>query len=92
MTAPQAPSPQFSVSLLAWCASVLGSFEMAAEHTHTHVVRRTTVQRLQTAGGQYYLKIYGDAAHWNSEVHAYEQWASAFGDFAPHLVAVHGRP
>jgi Ser/Thr protein kinase RdoA (MazF antagonist) len=32
--------------------------------------------------------MHRDSSHWESEVHGYEQWAHAFGDFAPKLIAV----
>ena len=79
------------IQALAWCASVLGPIQVAADgnRSREHAGRRAAVQRLRTASGGCYLKTHRDRSHWQNEVHAYEQWATAFGDFAPRLLAVH---
>src|SRR5262245_14830004 len=74
--------------LLNWCASVLGQFEIVSDHTREHPGLRAAANRLRTPSGYCYLKIHPDPAHWASEVHGYEQWAPAFGDFASRLLAV----
>ena len=74
--------------VLNWCASVVGSFEVVSDHSRSHAGRRAAASRLHTSSGYCYLKMHRDQADWDSEVHAYEQWATAFGDFAPHLIGV----
>jgi len=43
---------------------------------------------LRTASGCCYLKTHRSRSYWEAELHAYERWTSAFGDFAPRLLAV----
>jgi Ser/Thr protein kinase RdoA (MazF antagonist) len=74
--------------VLNWCASVLGSLEVVSERSRAHAGQRAGVHRLRTTSGYYYAKIHRDRTHWDSEVHGYEQWAPAFGDCAPRLLAV----
>jgi Ser/Thr protein kinase RdoA (MazF antagonist) len=77
--------------VLAWCASVLGPIEVVADRNRSreHAGLRAAIHRLHMPSGGCYLKIHRDQAHWENEVHAYEQWAPAFGNFAPRLLAVH---
>jgi Ser/Thr protein kinase RdoA (MazF antagonist) len=74
---------------LAWCASILGPIEVVSDASREHAGRRASAHRLRTSSGGCYLKIHRDRSHWENEVHAYEQWAPAFGNFAPRLLAVH---
>jgi Ser/Thr protein kinase RdoA (MazF antagonist) len=74
--------------VLNWCTSVLGPFEVVSDHSQAHPGARATAYRLHTPLGYCYVKTYQDPAHWASEAHGYEQWAPAFGDFAPRLLAV----
>lgn len=77
---------------LAWCASQLGACRFESDASRAHPDPRASLVRLHTSQGTCYLKLHRDAAHWASEVHAYEQWASAFGECAPRLVAVRAEP
>ncbi len=74
--------------VLAWCASVLGPFEVVSDASREHAGRRAAAHRLRISSGGCYVKIHHDRSHWENEVHAYEQWAPAFGDFSPRLLAV----
>lgn len=74
--------------ILNWCASILGPFEMLSDHTRSHPGSRTALYRLRTPTGYCYLKTHRARSAWETEVHAYEQWAPAFGSFAPRLLAV----
>jgi aminoglycoside phosphotransferase (APT) family kinase protein len=74
--------------VLSWCASVLGTCEMVENQSREHPGKRATARRVRTRAGYCYLKTYPQRPHWESEVHAYEQWAPAFGDLAPRLLAV----
>ncbi len=74
--------------VLNWCASALGSFEVMSDDSRAHPGQRASNVRLRTSSGICYVKTHRDRSHWESEVHAYEQWAPAFGDFAPRLLAV----
>lgn len=74
--------------LLAWCGDVLGPFDAVANHTRDHPGDRVAAWRLHTSLGDCYVKTYQDPTFWAYEVHGYEQWASAFGDFAPKLLGV----
>ncbi len=76
-------------TVLQWCHAVLGSVQLVADDTRSHPGLRAGAMRLRTPTGDVYLKLHRDPAHWNSEVHAYEQWARAFGGHAPRLLAVH---
>lgn len=72
--------------LLDWCASVIGPCEVLSGDLRHH--DRSTVCRLRSSAGDCYLKIHGQRAFWEREVHGYEQWASAFGSHVPQLLAV----
>ena len=74
--------------VLAWCRDVLGPVELDADDTREHPGLRSGSLRLRGASGLCSVKIHRDAGHWASEVHGYEQWAAAFGDRAPRLLAV----
>jgi Phosphotransferase enzyme family len=74
--------------VLGWCASVLGPVEVVSDDTRDHPGKRVSACRLRAASGEYYLKLHQDPVHWNYETHGYEQWAPAFGVFAPRLLAV----
>jgi aminoglycoside phosphotransferase len=73
---------------LDWCTSVLGPVELISDHGKTHGGHESSTLRLKAAAGYCYLKIHQSEFYWHNEVHAYERWASAFGDFAPNLFAV----
>jgi hypothetical protein len=74
--------------VLDWCSSVLGPFEVVANHSRDHAGHRAGVRRLRTSSGYCYAKTYRHQSHWDSEVHGYEQWAGAFGASAAKLLAV----
>ncbi len=74
--------------ILQWCASVLGPCEIVSDPSREHPGQRASIYRLRTPAGNCCVKYHRDLAHWESEVHAYEQWAPAFGAFAPRLLAV----
>lgn len=76
-------------AVLNWCVSVLGPCEVLTDHTRDHPGRRALSIQLHTSSSFCYVKVHRDPSHWASEVHSYEQWASAFGEFAPRLLAVH---
>jgi 8-oxo-dGTP diphosphatase len=73
---------------LDWCISVLGPVAVMSDHSKTHGDHESSICRLQAPKGSCYLKVHQTQSHWNNEVHAYEHWAHAFGDFAPKLLAV----
>src|SRR5215510_5374531 len=73
--------------VLNWCASVLGRVEVVSDHSRPHAGNRAAACRLRTPLGYCYAKTYRDYSHWECEIHGYEQWAPAFGDFAPRLLA-----
>jgi aminoglycoside phosphotransferase len=74
---------------LAWCASMVGPVEVVSDASREHAGLCASAHRLLTPSGGCYLKTYPDRTLWENEVHAYEQWAPAFGNFAPRLLAVH---
>ncbi len=74
---------------LDWCISVLGPVEMMSDHSKAHGGHESSTCRLHAPIGFCYLKVHQSRSHWHNEVHAYERWAGAFGDFAPRLLAVH---
>jgi aminoglycoside phosphotransferase (APT) family kinase protein len=74
--------------ILDWCASILGPFEVVSDDTRDHPGKRVAACRLRARSGDYYVKLHRDPVHWNYETHGYEQWAPAFGKFAPRLLAV----
>jgi aminoglycoside phosphotransferase len=73
---------------MAWCVSWLGPIRVLSDQSKTHGGHDSSTYRLQTSIGFCYLKVHQSQAHWQNEVHAYERWAAAFGDFAPRLLAV----
>ncbi len=85
----QVNDDQYISEALAWCASVLGPVEVVTVTSREHAGLRAAAHRLRTPSGGCYLKTHRDRSHWENEVHAYEHWAPAFGDFAPRLLAVH---
>ncbi|MCB0135906.1 MAG: hypothetical protein KDD75_12435, partial [Caldilineaceae bacterium] len=80
MTAPVEPLLR---EALAWCVAQLGPCRLGADASNAHPDARATLARLHTPHGICFLKVHRDAAHWAGEVHAYEQWSAAFGDYAP---------
>ncbi len=76
---------------LEWCTSVLGPLKVVSDHSKEHGGHESALCRLQAAEGFYYLKVHQIREHWHREVYAYEQWADAFGDYAPKLVAAHDK-
>jgi aminoglycoside phosphotransferase len=73
---------------LDWCTSVLGSVVVMSDHSKAHGGHESSTCRLHAPIGFCYLKVHQSRSHWNNEVHAYERWSCAFGDFAPRLLAV----
>ena len=76
--------------LRAWCTALLGPFEVVRGTQRPDA--RSGVSRLRTRNGHCYLKVHRDPAMWANEVHAYEQWAPAFGPYAPPLLAARDEP
>lgn len=74
--------------VLDWCASELGPVEIVSDTTRQHAGLRAAAHRLRTSSGDCYVKTHRVRSQWESEVHAYEQWAPALGDLAPRLLAV----
>ncbi len=74
--------------VLNWCAAELGPVEVVQDATKEHAGLRNAAHRLHIPSGYCYLKIHPNRPDWENEVHAYEQWAPAFGNFAPRLLAV----
>ncbi len=77
------------VELLDWCTTHLGATTIVSDNSKEHGGHESSTYRLQAAERFYYLKIHQTRSHWEQEVHAYERWAPAFGDFAPQLIALH---
>jgi aminoglycoside phosphotransferase len=73
---------------LDWCASALGPVSMMSDHSKAHGGHESSTRRLRAPSGFCYLKVHQSRFSWHNEVHAYERWACAFGDFAPRLLAV----
>ena len=73
---------------LDWSRSVLGPVKVMSDHSKMHGGHESSTCRLQAPIGFCYLKVHQSQSHWNNEVHAYEHWACAFGDFVPKLLAV----
>jgi len=73
---------------LDWCNCALGSVEVMSDHSKAHGGHESSTRRLRAPIGYCYVKVHQSRSHWNNEVHAYEQWARSFGDFAPRLLAV----
>ena len=74
-------------AILSWCKSVVGPCAIVTKDARFH--NRSSVFRLQAQEKSFYLKIHQLASFWEAEVHGYEQWAAAFVNFAPRLIAVH---
>lgn len=74
--------------LLPWLTGFLGPIELLSDRSRMHPGERASTLYLRAASGNCYLKTYPQRADWETEVHAYEQWARAFGDHAPRLLAV----
>ena len=74
--------------LLEWCAEALGAIQVVADSSREHPGQRSAAHRLSYGAGFCYVKTHRDPLHWHNEVHGYEQWAAAFGEFAPRLLAV----
>lgn len=74
--------------ILRWCESALGPSEVVSDHSRVHAGNRVSVHRLRAPSGYCYVKTYRNQSQWENEVHGYEQWAPAFGDSAPRLLAV----
>ena len=73
--------------ILGWCASAVGECEVLTTDGSVH--DRTAVHRLRTPSAVcYYVKMHRRRSFWETEVHAYEQWAPAFGSLVPRLIAV----
>ncbi len=72
--------------LLAWCASIIGPFEIVSGKQRPD--GRSSISRLQTSDGHCYLKVHEQLDVWEREVHGYEQWAPVFGNSAPRLLGV----
>jgi aminoglycoside phosphotransferase len=75
-------------TVLTWCADLLGPFTRNANHTRERAGLRTSTIYLATLEGGCYVKMHRTRSYWENEVHAYERWALAFGDYAPRLLAV----
>jgi Ser/Thr protein kinase RdoA (MazF antagonist) len=77
-----------AVELWAWCQAVLGPCEVISDHSREHPGQRASLARLRSPRGRCLVKLHRDRSHWESETHAYEHWAPAFGKAAPWLLAV----
>jgi len=75
--------------MLAWCAAHFGECRLIADVSRAHPDARASLVHLLTPQGRCYLKLHRDPVHWASEVHAYEQWATALGEQSPQVRAVH---
>ena len=84
--APINPANQVA-DLIKWCTSVLGPCEFGSDPSREHPGQRASIYRLRTLAGGCCVKFQRDFTHWESEVHAYERWAPAFGSLAPQLLA-----
>lgn len=74
---------------IAWCTSLMGGVEILSDHSKVHGGHESSTHRLRLPSGYCYLKVHETRISWNHEVHAYERWTGAFGDYAPRLIAVH---
>lgn len=74
-----------------WCSSLLGTTKVLSDHSKVHGGHESSIYRIHTATGHYYLKLHESKAHWGNEVHAYEHWTQAFGNLAPRLIAVNDK-
>jgi aminoglycoside phosphotransferase len=77
---------------LDWSASVLGQIKVMSDHSKTHGGHESSTCRLLAPAGFCYLKIHESQPNWHNEVHAYEHWSCAFGNYAPKLLAVRDTP
>ena len=77
--------------VLRWCASVVGPFDLVSDESRDHPGLRAASWRLRTPAGDCYVKAHRDPSHWAQEVHGYERWVPAFGDYAARLLAVRDR-
>ena len=73
--------------ILEWCSSIVGPCEIVSGDRRFH--RRTSVYRLRSPSGYCYLKVHRQRSSWEREAHGYEQWAPAFGVYAPRLLPLH---
>lgn len=73
---------------LAWAAATLGPVTVLSDRSKEHGGHVSATTRIAAPVGACYLKIHDSPVHWHNEVHAYEQWATVFGDLAPRLLAV----
>ena len=73
--------------ILDWCSGWVGPCTVVSGDIRGH--GRSEVCKLHAPSGHYYLKIHRQRPRWEGEVHAYEQWASAFGGLTPRLIAAH---
>jgi len=71
-----------------WSASMLGQVKLMSNHSKIHGGHESSICRLLAPTGLCYLKIHQSQSHWHNEVHAYEHWSCAFGEYAPKLLAV----
>src|SRR4051812_25396057 len=74
--------------LLEWCNSIVGLVEVVDKEIRGGIAQTHMACRLRTISNDYYLKTHRAPDFWASEVHAYKHWTSAFGEYAPRLVAV----
>ena len=74
--------------LLAWCRQALGPVEPADDYRKSHPGAPVVTQRLRLGARDCFLKTHRHPQFWEAEVHAYENWATAFGRSAPELLAV----
>ena len=74
--------------VLDWCGQKFGPIKLLSDHTRHHPGDRTAALRIETSDGICYVKIHRTPDRWAQEVHGYEAWAPAFGEFAPRLLAV----
>ena len=75
-------------TVLTWCDAVIGPIKLLSDYTRYHPGDRTATLHIEASPGICYVKIHQSEDGWAQEVHGYEQWACAFGDFAPKLFSV----
>lgn len=85
-------SPGILESALDWCRTELDLTDSGSDQSREHGHRISATRRVTLKSGTAYLKVHTSRAHWEAEVHGYEQWAKAFGTHAPRLLAVHDEP
>ena len=71
-----------------WCDTVIGPIKLLTDYTRSHPGERASTLCIEASPGIGYIKIHSSEAAWAQEVHGYEHWAIAFGDFAPQLLCV----